>query len=65
MLDLPEPLGPTTQVMPVSRRSEVADANDLKPRRVRLFRYTESPPSCSAPMSGTADGAAARRAVWP
>src|ERR1700729_225721 len=48
MLDLPEPLGPTTQVMPDSRRSEVADANDLKPRRVRLFRYTESPPSCPA-----------------
>src|SRR6202012_706837 len=41
MLDLPEPLGPTTQVMPGSRRSEVADANDLKPRRVRVFRYTK------------------------
>ena len=40
MLDLPEPFGPTTQVMPGSRRSEVAEANDLKPRRVRLFRYT-------------------------
>src|SRR6266853_72385 len=39
MLDLPEPFGPTTQVMPGSRRSEVAEANDLKPRRVRLFRY--------------------------
>src|ERR1700753_332691 len=44
MLDLPEPLGPTTQVMPGSRRSEVADANDLKPRRVRLFRYTRTLP---------------------
>src|ERR1700754_3401315 len=42
MLDLPEPLGPTTQVMPGSRRSEVADANDLKPRRVRLFRYNRA-----------------------
>src|ERR1700742_2026008 len=52
MLDLPDPLGPTTQVMPGSRRSGVADANDLKPRRVRLFRYTGSPPSCSAPYCG-------------
>src|SRR5580693_6683647 len=39
-LDLPEPFGPTTQVMPGSRCSDVAEANDLKPRRVRLFRYT-------------------------
>src|ERR1700735_2404294 len=39
-LDLPDPFGPTTQVMPGSRRSVVADANDLKPRRVRDFRYT-------------------------
>jgi len=28
------------QVIPVSSRSEVADANDLKPLRVRLLRYT-------------------------
>src|ERR1700727_3665967 len=60
MLDLPEPLGPTTQVMPVSRRSEVADANDLKPRRVRLFRYTGSHPSCYAAL--TVAGSGARRA---
>src|SRR6201997_4996339 len=40
MLDLPEPFGPTTQVIPGSRRSVVAEANDLKPRRVRDFRYT-------------------------
>lgn len=39
-LDLPEPLGPTTQVMPGSNRSVVADAKDLKPRRVRLLRCT-------------------------
>src|SRR5664280_1270764 len=39
-LDLPEPFGPTTQVIPGSRRSEVADANDLKPLRVRLLTYT-------------------------
>src|SRR5579859_6318497 len=40
MLDLPEPFGPTTQVMPGSRRSVVAEANDLNPRSVRVFRYT-------------------------
>src|SRR5215471_7939974 len=39
-LDLPEPLGPTTHVMPGSRRSVVEEANDLKPRSVRDFRYT-------------------------
>src|SRR5665213_745367 len=39
-LDLPEPLGPTTQVMPGSRRRVVAEANDLNPRSVRLFKYT-------------------------
>src|SRR5580658_11210896 len=43
MLDLPEPFGPTTQVMPGSRRSVVAEANDLKPRMVRLFKYTGRP----------------------
>src|ERR1700733_12577888 len=59
-LDLPDPLGPTTQVMPVSRRSVVAEANDLKPRRVRDFRYTRPllprnrlamrPPRTSTPL---------------
>jgi len=39
-LDLPEPFGPTTQVIPGSKRRVVAEANDLKPRRVMLFRYT-------------------------
>src|SRR5690349_3848031 len=39
-LDLPDPFGPTTQVIPGSKRSVVADANDLNPRRVRVFRYT-------------------------
>ena len=38
-LDLPEPLGPTTQVMPGSKLSVVAEAKDLNPRRVRLLRY--------------------------
>ena len=42
--DLPEPFGPTTQVMPGSKVSEVAEANDLKPRRVRFFRYTGTSP---------------------
>src|SRR4051794_39299218 len=39
-LDLPEPFGPTTHVIPGSNRSVVEDANDLKPRSVRLFRCT-------------------------
>src|SRR5881227_800417 len=39
-LDLPEPFGPTTHVIPGSNRSVVAEANDLNPRRVRVFRYT-------------------------
>src|SRR5215472_5638200 len=38
--DLPEPFGPTMQVMPGSNRIVVVDANDLNPRRVRVFRYT-------------------------
>src|SRR5450755_4851972 len=55
-LDLPDPLGPTTQVIPGSNRSVVAEANDLKPRKVRVFRYTRGlsspsgrPASLSAP----------------
>ena len=43
-LDLPEPLGPTTQVIPGSSRSVVADAKDLKPLTVRLDRCTEQAP---------------------
>src|SRR5690606_9052965 len=38
-LDLPEPLGPTTQVMPGSKRRVVAEAKDLNPFSVRLLRY--------------------------
>ena len=37
---LPEPLGPTTQVIPGSKRSVVGDAKDLKPLSVRLLRCT-------------------------
>src|SRR3954462_5061801 len=39
-LDLPDPFGPTTHVMPGSRRSVVAEAKDLKPFSVRLLRCT-------------------------
>src|SRR5215211_2690936 len=42
-LDLPEPLGPTTQVMPCSSWSVVDEAKDLNPFRVRLFRYNVAP----------------------
>src|SRR4051794_1034163 len=38
MFDLPEPLGPTTVVMPGSNFRVVDEAKDLKPRRVRLLR---------------------------
>ncbi len=48
-LDLPEPFGPTTQVMPGSKRRVVADAKDLKPRRVRLFRCTRRLSSSLSP----------------
>src|SRR5436309_12216749 len=58
-LDLPEPLGPTTQVIPGSRRSVVAEAKDLKPRRVRVFRYTvrrHSPAVRPAAAGAACDG---------
>src|SRR5882762_9299618 len=38
--DLPDPLGPTTQVIPGSRRSSVTEAKDLKPFSVRRLRCT-------------------------
>src|ERR1700753_2288058 len=40
-LDLPEPFGPTTQVMPGSSRNVVAEAKDLNPFTVRLLRCTD------------------------
>src|SRR5215470_12197392 len=43
-LDLPDPFGPTTQVIPGSKRSVVVEAKDLKPRSVRVFRYTACSP---------------------
>src|SRR3954464_7865259 len=42
-VDLPEPLGPTMQVMPGSSCSVVDEAKDLNPLRVRLFRYNGAP----------------------
>src|SRR6476469_5455703 len=42
-LDLPEPFGPTTAVMPGSNRRVVAEAKDLKPFRVSDFRCTQAP----------------------
>src|SRR6476646_244830 len=71
-LDLPEPLGPTMQVMPGSSWSVVDEAKDLKPRRVRLFRYNVAPSSMStgATTGGTAgaagaDGEVQRRSPYP
>src|SRR5215469_1025158 len=52
MFDLPDPFGPTTQVIPGSNRSDVAEAKDLNPRRVRLFTYTRGlsfPPLMTPP----------------
>ncbi|OPZ50468.1 MAG: hypothetical protein BWY91_02845 [bacterium ADurb.BinA028] len=45
-LDLPDPLGPTMQVMPGSRRKVVAEANDLNPLRVTLLTYKVTVASC-------------------
>src|SRR3954451_21365420 len=54
-LDFTDPFGPTTQVIPGSKFSVVAEAKDLKPLRVRLFRYTRSP--CrSWCVAGSGDG---------
>src|SRR6266516_5909322 len=51
--DLPDPFGPTTQVIPGSKRSDVAEANDLNPRKVRVFRYTRGfPPPPPPPLPG-------------
>src|SRR5215475_7266038 len=63
-LDFPEPFGPTTQVMPGSKRKVVAEAKDLNPRSVRVFRYTacfsssaracsQSPPGSTEPYRAT------------
>src|SRR5215475_6638637 len=62
MFDLPDPFGPTTQVIPDSNRSDVAEANDLNPRRVRLFTYTRglSSPPLIAPAAQPHRGSGGR-----
>ena len=65
-LDLPEPLGPTTQVMPGSNRSVVAEAKDLKPRRVRVLRYNDTPhPGAAVPTACHARVTGLRERVLP
>ncbi len=39
MLDLPQPLGPTTAVTPGSKRRVVGSAKDLKPCSFSALRY--------------------------
>ena len=58
-LDLPEPFGPTTQVIPGSKRSVVAEAKDLNPRRVMALRCT---PPDSTSLSSSAGGFTGERA---
>src|SRR3954449_11197671 len=55
--DLPEPLGPTMQVMPGSSWRVVEEAKDLNPFRVRLFRYNAG----SQKSIDTVDAAALKR----
>src|SRR5882724_9171411 len=64
MLDLPQPLGPTTAVTPRSKRNVVGSAKDLKPCSLSALRYmkteelsaaflrrqTEKVHSCSHPI---------------
>src|SRR6476646_8380175 len=61
-LDLPEPLGPTTHVMPGSKRKVVAEAKDLNPRRVRLFRCTLRSPPPVLPAASAVTGKVHREA---
>src|SRR5215467_8922779 len=62
MFDLPDPFGPTTQVIPGSNRREVAEAKDLNPRWVRLFTYTRglSSPPLVAPAAQPQRGSGGR-----
>src|SRR5690625_88253 len=39
--DFPEPFGPMTEVIPGSNSKVVFEANDLKPRIVRVLRYMQ------------------------
>src|SRR3954451_17825065 len=54
--DFPEPLGPTMQVIPGSSCRVVAEANDLNPRTVRLFRYTRAPHDVWHPEAESGSG---------
>jgi hypothetical protein len=63
-LDLPDPFGPTTHVMPGSKFKVVAEANDLKPRSVKLLRYNTRlssglpagrPTHCNRPLRRSSD----------
>lgn len=49
-LDFPDPFGPTTHVIPGCSRSVVAEANDLNPLRVRVFRCTGQEPNEAGPV---------------
>src|SRR3712207_6382101 len=62
-LDLPEPFGPTTQVMPGSSRSVVAEAKDLNPFTVRLLRCTDLRGSAGGRLLGAGYPQAGRR-LW-
>ena len=42
-LDLPQPLGPTTQVMPGSKSRRTLSAKDLKPTISMAFKYMKLP----------------------
>src|SRR6266496_3439288 len=63
MFDLPDPLGPTTQVIPGSQRSVVAEAKDLNPRNVRLLRYTREHSSLLRRYAGRRNSALYRDRV--
>ena len=52
--DLPDPFGPTTQVIPGSKRSVLEEAKDLNPRRVSVFRCTRGISSLVAPVTSAA-----------
>jgi hypothetical protein len=59
-LDLPAPFGPTTQVIPGSKRSVVADANDLNPRSVTDLRCTTCSPGRGRYRGDRAGGGSCR-----
>src|SRR5690606_8196215 len=59
--DLPDPLGPTTQVMPGSKRRLVADAKDLKPLSVKLFKCSQIGPFPTRILSSRSAEASADR----